>query len=622
MRRILAIILAVLMIGSVCGTLFYNLMIMRVYAADERLMNSDADADSLKVRIGLMYGSNVTVGFETTAPYGFTVCRVERNAAGYPSEPIWELNETKVSCTVDGNLSKSAMTYSKLASGERTVIGGWHAELVSDSPLDRDGLTELISELNPTLAEIGVYAIPSYIDGEYRLRAGHFESEALANSIIEKINQRLPGLKLRAVGPTDTGVSVVNPDADRVLFEYDCGDVTALGLAAQPSSDGASAYLVTPAKKMYDGVFMFRRYNSSISSSAGSVDGVSLTDIIELGEYIKGVLPYEISNSWPIESQKAFAICVRSYTLSLLNRHEAAYQFDLCNTTQCQVYGGRGRINDTVERAVEETAGMVLSYDGKIVTAFYSAVQGGVTVSSEDAWGGVIPYLTAIETPWEIYTGHSKGQWTTEVSATELCTYLRDVKGYTQLRGKIASITIDKLATNSTYIAQLTITDSYGTSVTIKKSDAIRTALAKYVYSANFVVGKGSVEADITTFSTESAESTSVRSASGSATLKNDISQSILTGAGLAVAQNLQDVSVQASNGVGTLGKIVSTTTRTTLKASSADNFIFAGKGYGHGVGLSQVGLMNLADAGVSAADMLRMYLANVEIIDYRQLAK
>ena len=72
MRRLLAIILAVLMLGSVFGTLLYNL-VLPIYASepDERL-SLDTDADSLNIRVGLMYGSNVTVGFEVTTPYGLS----------------------------------------------------------------------------------------------------------------------------------------------------------------------------------------------------------------------------------------------------------------------------------------------------------------------------------------------------------------------------------------------------------------------------------------------------------------------------------------------------------------------------------------------------------------------
>ena len=308
---------------------------------------------------------------------------------------------------------------------------------------------------------------------------------------------------------------------------------------------------------------------------------------------------------------------MRSFTLSSLNRHESAYNVDLCNSTHCQVYNGTSRINDTVIRAVDETAGMVMTYDDEIVEAYYSAVSGGVTVSSEDAWGGKIDYLVAVETPWEIFTNHTMGQWTSEVSGSELCEYLRG-KGYTTLNGSIASITIDQLAENSTYIYKLTITDIYGTSVTIERSDTIRTALAKYVNSANFVVGKGSVLANITSFDTDSFESTEVVTSVGSSSLTNSQPQSVITADGVTSVANVESFSYVTSAGSGKLSYVNSISTPTVIYASDANNFIFAGKGYGHGVGLSQIGLRDLANQGVAAADMLKLYFTGIEIEDYR----
>lgn len=613
MRRLLAIILAVLMLGSVCGTLIYNL-VLPIYASepDERL-SLNADTDSLNIRVGLMYGSNVTVGFEVTTPYGFVVGSVATHTPELGFEQLWELDINKISCTVDSNLGKTGMTYYKSSSS--VVVGGWHIE--AGSGMTREQCEELIARLEPIAAAWGVYTIPAYIQGGYRVRIGSFDSADKAQTLISQLNQLDSTLLLTVAAPTDTAVSIVDPQTDKILFEYDCSGATELGLDAVDAPDGSEAYLVTPAQKTYDGIFMFSRYNSSISTNAGATDGVALTNVIQLGDYIKGVLPYEISNSWPLESQKAFAICVRSFTLSSLNRHESAYNVDLCNTTHCQVYNGTSRINATVERAVDETAGMVMTYDGEIVQAYYSAVSGGVTVSSEDAWGGAIPYLVAVETPWEIFTNHTYGQWTSEVSGSELCEYLRG-KGYTTLNGSIASITIDSLAKNSTYIYQLTVTDIYGTSVTIKRSDTIRTAFAKYVNSANFVVGKGSVLANITSFDTDSFESTEVVTSSGSASLTNSQPQSIITSGGVAGVTNVESFNYKTSGGSGKLSYVNSVNTPTVLYASNANNFIFAGKGYGHGVGLSQIGLRDLANQGVAAADMLKLYFTGIEIKDYR----
>lgn len=212
-----------------------------------------------------------------------------------------------------------------------------------------------------------------------------------------------------------------------ILFEYDCGGESELGLKAHEDKNG-NTYIMTPARNVYDGVFCFKRYDN------GETDGVSLINILPLEAYIAGVLPYETSNSWLPETLKAFAVTVRSFTLTHLNKHKQ-YGFDLCTTTECQVYKGAGRINENVMSAVLETKGDVMTYDGDIVNAYYSSSMGGVTVSAKDAWGSSTeyPYLAAVETPWENYMVHNNGFWINEVSPEELLERLHKA-GYESLK--------------------------------------------------------------------------------------------------------------------------------------------------------------------------------------------
>ncbi len=609
MRRIISLIMAAFLLLSVFASLIYYLL-MPTYAADDTLYSFDETEDKL-LRIGLMYGSNVTVGFETDAEFGFVINKVNR-AGDLKNEPLWETVIPKVSCTVDGNLSKSAMTYSKAIGDAQVVIGGYHIEIASN--LSSQDTKILIDILNNSIAPTGMYAFPAYINDTFCIRIGHFSTESEALLAAVEVGSIIGEMPFGIAHPTNTAVSLVDPLTDRILFEYDCADVTALGLTPRQSPEGDTAYLVTPAKKVYDGTFMFRRYITD------EVDGVSLTDIIGLEDYVKGVLPYEISSSWHFEAQKAFAIVVRSFTLSSV-RHERTYQVDLCNSTHCQVYGGRSKITETVERAVDETAGLVASYNGDIIAAYFSAVTGGCTVSSFDAWGFQnIPYLVAIETPWEVYTKHSYGTWTAEVSPAELCAYLQS-KGYTTLRGGIKSITIDKFAENSTYVRDITFTDIYGTKVTVKASENVRTALAKYVKSANFVVGKGQVEAEDTQFLSVSLDSVKTLTSSAKEDITDTKSVSVITSNGHATA-SLDKGYVLSANGKYQLGGTTATTEKKMVYAQNSDNFIFVGKGWGHGVGVSQIGLRDLANLGYEANDIVKKYFPMGEIVSWRTLEK
>ncbi len=88
--------------------------------------------------------------------------------------------------------------------------------------------------------------------------------------------------------------------------------------------------------------------------------------IMAMDEYLKGVVPYEMSPSWPLEALKAQAVAARSYAAT--NRKHAAEGYDVCTTTHCQFWGPTHY--DTTDAAVEATHGVAAFYGGSIIYAF------------------------------------------------------------------------------------------------------------------------------------------------------------------------------------------------------------------------------------------------------------
>ena len=83
---------------------------------------------------------------------------------------------------------------------------------------------------------------------------------------------------------------------------------------------------------------------------------INVINVVNIDDYVKGVLPYEMSPSWPLEALKAQAVCARTYAL-LQTKHYKSYQFDVCNTTDCQVYYGTNKASSLSNQAVDETKG-------------------------------------------------------------------------------------------------------------------------------------------------------------------------------------------------------------------------------------------------------------------------
>lgn len=116
---------------------------------------------------------------------------------------------------------------------------------------------------------------------------------------------------------------------------------------------------------------------------------------VDLEDYIKGVVPAEMPSSWETEAHKAQAIAARSYALANLGKR-AALGFDLKDTPEDQAYGGASAETTKTNSAVEDTTGIVLTYNMKVVNAYYSASAGGQTLDTKDVWGGNLPYIHSV----------------------------------------------------------------------------------------------------------------------------------------------------------------------------------------------------------------------------------
>ncbi len=564
----------------------------------------DTNTDDTIVRIGLLYGTSVVPAFQTRAPYGFTVCTVDKESDEV--RELYTLSSVKtMETTVEKNLLLSGGDY--VPTDKKGDIGSYHAMLDRALTIDELYLAMLIAVENGSDAPM----IASYIDGDYYLLVGSFSDADSAWDYIDAAGNIFEGFEvdgepcedMTVLEPSDTALNLIDYDTNMIVFRYDGGEYEELGLMAMDSPEDERAYLQTPANKLYDGVFVFTRYN----------DGVELVNLIGLEDYVMGVLPYEISNSWPLETQKAFAVAVRSYTVNTAGKHAKTYEFDLCNTVCCQAYHGVRSVNDTVRKAVRETSGQVLvSADGEIITTYYSAVAGGTTVSAREAWGGSgASYLLAKPTPWEDYSTHPNGTWTWSVSPDELADILVS-KGYNEIKGDIVDVHAE-YADDSLYVYKLTFTDKYGNEAQIKNTDTVRSRLSAYLKSANFVVGQGSVTLNDPAFGNESAKTMFSR----------------MNGSKISYINWTEPMKVLTADGEGytwasvdtpviTASEEIEYVDRTTeIEADNGDDFIFVGRGWGHGVGLSQVGAYCLGLQGFDAEFILTAYFADTHLEYY-----
>ena len=132
-----------------------------------------------------------------------------------------------------------------------------------------------------------------------------------------------------------------------------------------------------------------------------------LINYLYIEEYLKGVVPYEMPPSWPLEALKAQAVAARTYTIrTLLWRRKRGEDYDLRSTVADQVYNGISGWKERTNEAVDQTRGLVLAYEGKPIFAFYSADCGGHTQDGNlvfrDRLGKkYLPYLKGVPCPYK-----------------------------------------------------------------------------------------------------------------------------------------------------------------------------------------------------------------------------
>jgi stage II sporulation protein D len=139
-------------------------------------------------------------------------------------------------------------------------------------------------------------------------------------------------------------------------------------------------------------------YRGVLEVRATPNGALTVVNVINLEEYVRGVVPNELSPaSFPqLEALKAQAVAARTYALRNRGGY-AAQGYDICATPACQLYRGRASEHPLTDQAVEETRGIVAVYGGALINALYTSTCGGHTEDGESVFDGpVAPYLRGV----------------------------------------------------------------------------------------------------------------------------------------------------------------------------------------------------------------------------------
>lgn len=371
-----------------------------------------------------------------------------------------------------------------------------------------------------------------------------------------------------------------------------------------PLVQGLSTLTVTPTLPMGNSTIKIE--GKEVSSYRGSIEfqigykGVQPRiipiNVVGMESYLKGVVPSEMPASWDREALKAQAVAARTYAVRHMKTKPGNGYIN--DTVQYQAYKGIKNEKDNSNQAVEETRGEVLSYNGSLIEALYSSSNGGYTEAPENVWQSSkgTPYLQAKPDPYDARSGTPDRSWQQTLTIAQIQDKL---KNRTPAVGAIKKVEL-KQTYASGRVANLVIEGDKGVQNLSKESARTVLGLKSALYTVKVNGG--------TTVPTPGGDVVSVYN--GSSTTQKDTG-SLYVSNGSTSSSTVSNFVVQGA----TQKKVPNPSAGAGIVNQAAPtSVVFSGKGWGHGVGMSQWGAQQMAKEGKSYRDILAFYYDPAQI--------
>lgn len=479
-------------------------------------------------------------------------------------------DENQITVLKNTNLWRNDSNYSdvQLAAYDE-VIGAYCAQV--DDLFDLDDAEDLCRELRKD------YDLDAYLccvrDG-FRVRIGTYTSERDAENARDDLENMLD-MDLNLRGPSSTCYTVVATGTCDILYQFDMLGDYHLGIYPLSEQTWFKGY------KYYGGFEYYRATGNNIN----------VINVVGLTDYVKGVIPYEMSPSWPEEALKAQALCAKSYSLNNLHKHRSK-GFDLCNTTDCQVYYGTNSSTEYSDNAVKAVEGLFVMYEGEVCQTYYHASSGGYTEDVANIWGTDIPYLKAVE---DTYLESTRPfSFTADL---DQISWILQTKGY--ITKDVTDVYVSKYSAVGNVLA-LTVELKDGTAKTFT-GDRARTALNSptlgfTVGSHRYTINGGSPDDSVNINGMQVSINGLYAQGDGKKAQKIDMEDGLMA----LTANGLEDITITKPE------KIQNTDGKYTI----------TGTGSGHNIGLSQEGAKSMANKGFTFEEIIEFYFTGAEV-DY-----
>lgn len=289
---------------------------------------------------------------------------------------------------------------------------------------------------------------------------------------------------------------------------------------------------------------------------------------IPFEDYLKGVVPNEMPASWHVEALKAQAVAARTYSVKSIGKV-------VPDTTAFQVYGGYNWYTNSTT-AVDATKGKVLKYNNQLISATYYSSNGGYTEASEEVWGNALPYLVAKQD-----TKDPVNAWTLKLSKKQLGT---------------------------------TLTASTAASEWSKAKEANAADLAGL--KSWLLKNKETAASDMRIASISSLTFSGKTKGQRAKTVSIKLNYHLKNKTGTYTVNKSTTASMKMTEFRTVMGATKVKSTFASVKNNTND-FTISGKGYGHGIGMSQYGAKARAESGNSYSSILSFYYPGTKLTNY-----
>lgn len=507
------------------------------------------------VKVGLNYGNPMfdNINIKSNKPIELVLSKSGEEETISLKSPIdFSFRKDSYYNILDGGTKKIQYIKAVKYSGE--LIGPFHIR-IGNTYKDYNSADTALKSMGKSIKGLFI----AYENG-WQIWNGLLLDEKECKEQIDIIQNKIPDAKLQIIGPDEKRIQITDADGNP-FFVYNCNEI----FIKAPNAEKELSLIS----------FNGANYRGELIIKTLEDGSIGVINSLPLDQYLYGVVPCEMEPTWHTEALKAQAVAARNYALQNICKHEKE-GYNLCSTQHCQVYKGYDKENPKTNEAIDQTKGKLLYYNNELAQTYYHSSSGGHTENSESIWSETIPYLRGVDDSYGL--GSPYDLWISELDKSHIESKLSE---YSMNIGNLIDIRPIELSK----FGRVTQLEIIGTKDTIiLEKEKFRTMFG--TSNIKSIWYEVNTESDINVFDMQQ-NANIMKRPNGLSVVSADSKRTL--------TQNDKSLYIKGPYDIKKLNFLPS-------------SYTFKGKGWGHGIGMSQYGAKGMAESGFNYVKILEHY--------------